>query len=76
MTPKRFENWLADAIEAHRAEEGPGDSIRRVETTVEAGVLTRDRGLVIRFNDGSEIQITFVQSRRGRDDQDDDGDDE
>lgn len=76
MTPKRFEDWLADAIEAHRAEAGPGDDIRRVETNEEAGVLTRDRGLVIRFTDGAEIQLTLVQSRRGRDDQDDDGDDD
>jgi hypothetical protein len=72
MTPTRFENWLADAIEAQCAEAGPGDPIRGVETNHEAGVLTRDRGLVIRFNDGSEIQLTLVQSRRGPDDEDDD----
>ena len=32
-------------------------------TYEEAGILTRDRGLVIRLLDGSEYQLTIVQSR-------------
>ena len=35
----------------------------RIRTYEEAGVLTRDAGLIIRMQDGSEFQITIVQSR-------------
>jgi len=72
MTPRRFERWLAEAIDAQRAD-ADEDPIRDVEDFVQAGMLTTDRGLVVRFADGSEIQVTLVLSRRGRDD---DGDDE
>ena len=37
--------------------------IERVSTFDEAGVLTRDAGLVITTKDGSEFQLTIVQSR-------------
>jgi len=43
------------------------DGIRRVETYAEAGMLTTDAGLVVTMDDGSEFQLTIVQSRRGRD---------
>ncbi len=66
MTPRRFEAWLAEAIEAQRADTNE-DPIRDVEDFVQAGVLTTNRGLVVRFEDGSEIQLTLAQSRRGDD---------
>ena len=34
-----------------------------VQTFAEAGVLTWDKGLVITLPDGSEYQVTIVQSR-------------
>ena len=34
-----------------------------VETYEEAGMLTRDEGLVLKTEDGSEYQITIVQSK-------------
>ena len=37
--------------------------IARVSTFDEAGVLTRNAGLVVRMRDGSEFQIAIVQSR-------------
>ena len=37
--------------------------IERVSTFDEAGVLTQDAGLVITMNDGSEFQLTIIQSR-------------
>ena len=37
--------------------------IERVSTYDEAGVLTQDAGLVITTADGSEFQLTIVQSR-------------
>jgi hypothetical protein len=39
------------------------DDVRSVMTYDEAGMLTRDAGLVVRISDGSEFQITVVQSR-------------
>ena len=47
------------------------DGIREVGTFEEAGVLTRDQGLVVRMDDGTEFQITIVRSRRGRRDDED-----
>jgi hypothetical protein len=35
----------------------------RTESFEERGLLTRDAGLVLRFEDGSEYQLTVVRSR-------------
>jgi len=37
--------------------------ISRVQTFEEAGLLTRNRGVVVRTADGSTFQISIVQSR-------------
>ncbi len=37
--------------------------IRHVLTFDEAGLLTRNEGLVIQMTDGAEFQITIVKSR-------------
>ena len=37
--------------------------ITKVRTFEEAGVLTSNRGVVVRADDGSEFQISIVQSR-------------
>lgn len=34
-----------------------------IKTYAEAGILTRDSGLVLRMEDGSEFQITIKQSK-------------
>lgn len=65
MTPRRFERWLAEAIDAERAETDD-DPIRDVEDFVQAGLMTTDRGLVVTFADGSQIQVTLVQSQQAR----------
>ena len=39
--------------------------ISKVRTFEEAGVLTSNRGVVVRTDDGSEFQICVVQSRCG-----------
>ena len=44
-------------------EDGNGVRVTDVETFEEAGLLTRDIGLVIRTSDGSEFQVTIVKSR-------------
>ena len=42
---------------------GIGWEAARVRTFEEAGVMTYNRGLVISLPDGSEFQLTIVQSR-------------
>jgi hypothetical protein len=37
--------------------------IASVQTFQEAGVLTQNKGLVVRLQDGKEFQINIVQSR-------------
>ena len=49
------------AIENHGEEfENP---VQRIMTFGEAGLLTNNKGLVIRTQDGKEFQITIVQSK-------------
>lgn len=37
--------------------------VSNIKTYAEAGTLTRDSGLVLRMEDGSEFQITIKQSK-------------
>ena len=37
----------------------------RVETFVDAGLLTSDPGIVLRFKGGAEFQLSIVQSKLG-----------
>ncbi len=60
MTDRKFESMLATVVH------GADDGVSRVETFEEAGILTRNRGLVVTFDDGSEFQLTIVRSRRGK----------
>lgn len=39
------------------------DEVSNIKTYAEAGILTRDSGLVLRMEDGSEFQITIKQSK-------------
>jgi hypothetical protein len=43
------------------------DSLRSAYAYEDAGILTRDKGLVLTFANGAEFQLTIVQSRWGRD---------
>ena len=54
------EKMMAETIQQALAEQ---DDVRSVMTYDEAGMLTRNNGLVVRTRDGSEFQITVVQSR-------------
>src|SRR5262245_24801951 len=53
---EEVEGWVAGAI----TEIEPEADVR---TFAEAGVLTRNRGLVLRMPNGAEFQITIVRSR-------------
>ncbi len=41
----------------------------RIQTFQEAGLLTRDKGLVIKLPDGNEFQITVIQSKFCKEDE-------
>jgi hypothetical protein len=41
----------------------------RVQTFQEAGLLTRDEGLVVRLPDGDEFRVTVVQSKFSKEDE-------
>jgi len=56
MNEQIFEGFLRELL-------GEQDEIRSIMTFEEAGLLTNDKGLVVRTSDGSEFQITIVQSR-------------
>jgi len=60
MDEEEFETFLADAISDYAEE---NDAPRtRVRTFGDAGLLTNNRGLVVRVGD-AEFQITIVRSR-------------
>jgi hypothetical protein len=40
------------------------NAIREVRTFADAGLLTRDRGIVVTLDDGTEMQLTIVERRR------------
>ncbi len=59
MNANDIETLLYETL--HDEDQAP--EIRRVQTYEEAGIMTTDRGLVVRTEDGSEFQITIVRSR-------------
>ena len=73
MTTRELQDELRDLIKAvieTRDDEDPvivvgdqAEAFRRVDTYEEVGVLTTDPGLVITTDDGTEFQVTIVQSR-------------
>jgi hypothetical protein len=56
MNERMFEEFLQELL-------ADQDEIRSIMTFEEAGMLTKDKGLLARTRDGDEFQITIVQSR-------------
>jgi hypothetical protein len=54
---------LAEAETDYLNEDGECIEIKNVHTFDIAGIMTRDKGLVVKLNDGSEFQITIVRSK-------------
>lgn len=52
------QNFLHDALDSYSDD----PNIASVQSFADAGVLTNDAGLVVRMADGSEFQLTIVQS--------------
>ncbi len=70
MTTAQFVGLLVDLIEADANLDDDADSIGgpelrdvRVELFGDAGVMTRDEGLVVTLADGTQFELTAVQSR-------------
>ena len=55
-----FKEWLKEVIEIAADEEDIYIDIKDFE---EAGILTSDEGLVVKLEDGSELQLTIKQSK-------------
>ena len=55
-----FEDYLADLLEHD------DDLDTEAETFEAAGVMTNNRGLVVRLPNGAEFQVTIVRSRSAR----------
>jgi hypothetical protein len=64
MTEQEMQEWLAETIDMRNSDED-FDLVEntRILTFEEAGLLTRNKGLVLRTPDGDEFQITIVKSR-------------
>ena len=63
-TERDFEEALKDILEDQDTlEEVAGPEVSSVDTFENAGILTRNRGLVIRLRNGAEFQVTIVQSQ-------------
>ena len=60
------ETVLSECLDFGRFDEDGvtgADLIKSVRTFEQVGMLTRDRGLVLTFDDGSEYQVTIVRSQ-------------
>jgi len=73
MTETTFENLLKqilntaeDMDEDELNEWGRFKEIEGVDTYKHAGLLGYNKGLVVEMKDGSEFQITIVQSKKSR----------
>lgn len=60
MDEEEFETFLSDAISDYAEENGPVRT--RIRTFGDDGVLTNNKGLVVRVGD-AEFQVTIVRSR-------------
>ena len=68
MDAKQFVESLWEVL-ASTDDEGNDinqQTIRRIDSFEDVGMLTKDPGLVVRMNDGSEFQVTVVQSQPAR----------
>ncbi len=65
MNTEGFQNCLQAVLtgELEVNESFDPAAVRSVATFEEAGVLTRDAGLVVQMEDGSEFQLTIVRSK-------------
>jgi len=58
---------LIERDEHHADLHGEAPLFARIVTYADAGVLTRDAGLIVRTSGGDEFQVTIIRTRHGRD---------
>ena len=59
MNEIEFETMLYEMLQ----DEDATPEVARVQTFEEAGLLTSNRGVVVRTTDGREFQVNVIQSR-------------
>lgn len=59
MDEKRCEEWLKDVLDCDDNEYT--EEVKSVYSFEDAGVLTRNKGIVLQMKDGSSFQITIVR---------------
>lgn len=65
MTEEGFTNCLKAVLDGDVEvnESFDPDGVRGTATFADAGIMTRNAGLVVTMDDGEEFQITIVRSR-------------
>lgn len=71
MTAAEMVEMLQEGID--QLLDGAFEDLVSGRTYADAGVMTRNDGLVLRFRNGDEFQIQVVQSAHGADDDDQGG---
>ncbi|MCR9292065.1 MAG: hypothetical protein NXI32_05050 [bacterium] len=73
MTEEKLQNLLRDLMSAEEiglneddVNDLAGELQGKARTFSDHGVLTNNKGIVVEFEDGSEFQITIVQSKGSR----------
>lgn len=70
MNEIQFVDFLQDLLfEYQDNPDDPDENFKRVQTFREVGMLTKNEGLVVKMADGSEFQITIVQSEYASDEE-------
>ncbi len=63
---ERLEDVLCRVFTGEEDADALLDEVREVRTFADSGLLTRDRGIVLRLAQGQEFQVTIVLSERAR----------
>ena len=64
MNELEMQELLTDALNFND-EENENNQIKSIKSFQDAIILTSNKGLIIKMNDGSVFQITIIQSRKG-----------
>jgi hypothetical protein len=62
MTTMDFEEYLQEVLLEIDKDNGFVEAPKRINTFENSGVLTSNKGLVVKMKDGSEFQVTIVKS--------------
>ena len=64
MNAEEFTDALEDLLDDLPSDCWWAEQVKNVRTFAEVGVLTQDKGLVVRLRAGEEFQVTIVRSMR------------